>query len=88
MQPTLQIPTLNAAGNIDLMYLEAENAFCGYNDAELRHHLDEWSQLGGGWSEDVPFSCEDACGPVTVEILVMDYWCNWTKAWTQCMGGR
>ena len=45
--------------------------------------VDEWSQIGGGWSDAVPFSCEDACGPVTVEILVMDYWCNWAKAWTK-----
>ncbi len=44
--------------------------------------FDEWSQIGGGWSDAVPFSCEDACGPVTVEILVMDYWCNWSTAWT------
>ncbi|MCB0669897.1 MAG: hypothetical protein KDC80_28925, partial [Saprospiraceae bacterium] len=44
--------------------------------------VDTWSQIGGGWSDAVPFSCEDACGPVTVEILVMDYWCNWSKAWT------
>ena len=45
--------------------------------------VDEWSQIGGGWSDAVPFSCEDACGPVTVEILVMDYWCNWSTAWTK-----
>ncbi len=51
--------------------------------ADLRARtFDEWSQLGGGWSDAVVFSCEDACGPVTVEILVMDYWCNWAKAWT------
>jgi len=44
--------------------------------------VDMYEQIGGGWSDAVPFSCEDACGPVTVEILVMDYWCNWSKAWT------
>ena len=44
--------------------------------------FDSWSEIGGGWSDAVPFSCEDACGPVTVEILVMDYWCNWSTAWT------
>ena len=38
--------------------------------------------IGGGWATEVPFSCEDACQAVTVEILVMDYWCNWSKAWT------
>ncbi len=45
--------------------------------------IDTWSQIGGGWSDAVPFSCEDACGPVTVEVLVMDYWCNWATAWTK-----
>ncbi len=45
--------------------------------------IDTWKQIGGGWSDAVPFSCEDACGPVTVEILVMDYWCNWSTAWTK-----
>jgi len=49
----------------------------------LEDLIDEWSQIGGGWSDAVPFSCEDACGPVTVEILVMDYWCNWSTAWTK-----
>ncbi|MDH3245127.1 MAG: hypothetical protein OEM26_10970, partial [Saprospiraceae bacterium] len=39
-------------------------------------------QIGGGWSEEVPFCCEDACQEVTVEILTMDYWCNWSKCWT------
>ncbi len=43
---------------------------------------DQIRQIGGGWNEDVFFSCDDACGPVTVEILVMDYWCNWSKCWT------
>ncbi len=50
---------------------------------ELTAELDAWSQIGGGWSDAVPFSCEDACGPVTVEILVMDYWCNWSTTWTR-----
>ena len=37
--------------------------------------------LGGGWSKRIPFGCEDACGPVMVEVLVMDQWCNWSKSW-------
>ncbi len=45
--------------------------------------IDDWSDLGGGWSDAVPLGCEDACGPVTVELLVMDYWCNWSKTWTE-----
>ncbi len=55
---------------------------CGLEASALKAKIDAWSQIGGGWSDQVVFSCEDACGPVTVEILVMDYWCNWTKAWT------
>jgi hypothetical protein len=43
----------------------------------------QWKNIGGGWSDAVPFSCDDACSPVTVEILVMDYWCNWSTAWTK-----
>ena len=41
-----------------------------------------YANIGGGWAEDVVFTCEDACAPVTVEVLVMDYWCNWSVAWT------
>lgn len=44
--------------------------------------LDAAVELGGGWSRAIPFTCEDACESVTVEILVMDYWCNWSKNWT------
>lgn len=40
-------------------------------------------QIGGGWAKEVPFCCEDACQDVTVELLVMDYWCNWSKCWTK-----
>uniref|UniRef100_UPI001F32B783 T9SS type A sorting domain-containing protein n=1 Tax=Membranihabitans maritimus TaxID=2904244 RepID=UPI001F32B783 len=39
--------------------------------------------LGGGWSTDVPFKCEDACEAVTVEYLAVDYWCNWSKGWLE-----
>jgi hypothetical protein len=83
LPPLLPIPTMMASGRIEMMYLPEEQAFCGYNDAELKYQLDNWSQIGGGWSDAVPFSCDDACSPVTVEILVMDYWCNWSTAWTK-----
>lgn len=43
--------------------------------------VNTYEAIGGGWAEDVVFSCEDACSSVTVEVLVMDYWCNWAKAW-------
>ncbi len=39
-------------------------------------------QIGGGWSPQVPFCCEDACQDIKVELLAMDYWCNWSKCWT------
>ena len=44
-------------------------------------YLDQLRQLGGGWSDEVVFDCEDACSMVTVEVLAIDYWCNWSKAW-------
>ncbi|MCB0685815.1 MAG: hypothetical protein KDC53_04800, partial [Saprospiraceae bacterium] len=44
--------------------------------------LDLGVKLGGGWSAKVPFCCEDACQDIMVELLVMDYWCNWSKCWT------
>ncbi|MBK8504541.1 MAG: hypothetical protein IPL46_21420 [Saprospiraceae bacterium] len=43
--------------------------------------VDLYEQLGGGWSDAIAFDCNDACEYVTVEMLVMDYWCNWTKVW-------
>ncbi len=45
--------------------------------------IELYETIGGGWSDKVPFTCDDACGPVTVEILVMDYWCNWSLAWSK-----
>lgn len=45
--------------------------------------IDLYEQLGGGWSDAVAFDCTDACSTVTVEMLVMDYWCNWTRVWDQ-----
>ncbi len=49
---------------------------------DIRAEVDLYERLGGGWSDAVPFGCDDACGPVTVELLAMDYWCNWSIAWT------
>ncbi len=45
--------------------------------------LDTYSQIGGGWSDQVPFDCDDACAAVTVEVLAMDYWCNWSTGWAE-----
>ncbi len=44
--------------------------------------IDQWDQIGGGWSDAVPFDCDDACEEVVVELLAMDYWCNWSRCWT------
>ncbi|MCB0686797.1 MAG: hypothetical protein KDC53_09735, partial [Saprospiraceae bacterium] len=46
-------------------------------------NIDIVSQIGGGWAERVPLTCSDVCDSVTVELLVMDYWCNWNKTWTK-----
>ncbi|MBX2816935.1 MAG: T9SS type A sorting domain-containing protein [Saprospiraceae bacterium] len=46
-------------------------------------YLELYDQLGGGWSKEVPFDCADACSEVTVEVLAMDFWCNWSTAWTK-----
>ncbi len=54
----------------------------GFGQDDLSAEIDLYEQIGGGWSDAVPFDCTDACENVTVEILVMDYWCNWAKAWT------
>ena len=53
-----------------------------WTPAEIQAEIDLYEQIGGGWSDAVPFDCEDACEEVMVEILVMDYWCNWSKCWT------
>ncbi|NND34948.1 MAG: T9SS type A sorting domain-containing protein, partial [Saprospiraceae bacterium] len=47
--------------------------------------LEVVSQIGGGWAEKVPFTCEDACQEITVELLVMDYWCNWSTQWSKIL---
>ncbi|MBK8505305.1 MAG: DUF11 domain-containing protein [Saprospiraceae bacterium] len=51
-------------------------------DEDMESMIDAMEQIGGGWSDQVPFDCSDACSQVTVELLVMDYWCNWNKSWT------
>ena len=52
-----------------------------HDKSELVDQMDEWKQLGGGWSDQVPFDCSDACSQVTIEVLAIDYWCNWSTAW-------
>jgi hypothetical protein len=71
--------TVELAESMDLETFDRvteENAVFGNYD------FDQVKQIGGGWSDAVPFECADACGPVTVELLVVDYWCNWSKCWT------
>jgi len=62
--------------------LSFDDPSVGLSGSQLEGVIDNWKNIGGGWSDVVPFSCEDACGPVKIEILVMDFWCNWAKAWT------
>ena len=63
--------------------------------SEVRDHYDhyyEWVQkdsihckdsLGYGWSDQIPFCCEDACSgkPVVVELMAIDAYCNVAKLW-------
>jgi hypothetical protein len=82
------------AWRYDLMKYATLNCHAGDHhgfdfDEAVKPYLDpsvdfaKVKQIGGGWAEDVLFTCDDACGPVTVEILVMDYWCNFNKCWTE-----
>ena len=49
---------------------------------ELLEQLPIFRQIGGGWGNAVVFDCMDACGAVGVELLAVDYWCNWSIGWT------
>lgn len=40
-----------------------------------------YAGIGGGWSEAVPFCCEDACKSIAVEVLVVDKECNFSRGW-------
>ncbi|NND06690.1 MAG: T9SS type A sorting domain-containing protein [Saprospiraceae bacterium] len=55
---------------------------CSEQDTSHQNLYRKAALLGGGWSKAVPFDCNDACSNVSVELLVMDYWCNWSKTWT------
>ncbi len=64
--------------------LEIDNFLsCADDSISYEEALFRASSLGGGWSKSVPFDCDDACKSVPVEILVMDYWCNWSRSWTE-----
>jgi len=45
--------------------------------------LDLLSQIGGGWSTEVPFCCEDACegNKVTIEVIAIDHSGNVARQW-------
>jgi hypothetical protein len=49
--------------------------------------LDLWDQIGGGWSQSVPFDCDDVCGggKVTVELLAIDAHCNISRIWVDVL---
>lgn len=40
------------------------------------------AQVGGGWTTQIPFTCEDACKDIEIELLVIDNWCNWNTTRT------
>lgn len=49
-----------------------------YQDIFAVPDMETVRSIGGGWAEEIPVSCQDVCGHVDVEVLVMDYWCNWS----------
>ncbi len=65
--------------------------------SEVRDHYDtfyEWVQedslqckdsIGYGWTDQIPFCCEDACSgePVVIELMAIDAYCNVAKLWVQ-----
>ena len=44
---------------------------------------DPIAQIGGGWTDAIAVTCADVCSSVAVEMLVMDYWCNWSMTWSE-----
>ena len=53
-----------------------------YSEIEIDALVDEWRLIGGGWLPEVAFTCDDVCGTLPVEMLAMDYWCNWNVGWS------
>ncbi len=69
--------TLTCQGELDeTTFNEIYQKIYGSEDFE------QISLIGGGWASAIPFDCDDVCSEVAVELLVMDYWCNWSKTWT------
>lgn len=59
----------------NLLYEEWMKDSMRYCQGELPDSL--VAEIGGGWTTQIPFTCEDACQDIEVEILVIDNWCNW-----------
>jgi|GEM_PF-6686547 len=71
--------------------LEKGNDTCGHWLYEQwQRHLDLYCgegpfdrddlEVGGGWTTQIPFTCEDVCQEIEVEILILDASCNWSIA--------
>lgn len=71
--------------------LEKGNDTCGHwLFDQWNEHLDlycsegsfdrEALEVGGGWTTQIPFTCEDVCQEIEVEILIIDASCNWSIA--------
>ncbi|MDH3649634.1 MAG: T9SS type A sorting domain-containing protein, partial [Saprospiraceae bacterium] len=56
-----------------------------FEESFAAEEVRQFARLGGGWSARVPFGCEDVCQHISVELLIMDYWCNWSKSWTDVL---
>lgn len=61
------------------------------SDFEMNAHhpgnVNQWDQIGGGWSKEIPFFCTDACAgeKVTIEIIALDAYCNYSKIWVDVL---
>ncbi len=67
-EATLTCKNSMSASRFDSLFLEY---FPSFDPTVL-------AQIGGGWGFELPVTCSDVCTTIDAEILVMDYWCNWS----------
>ena len=70
-------------GEVDCRDNDLSVFLSDYADSFDIDNIEMLLQLGGGWTDAFPIGCEDLCGTLTAELLVMDYWCNWSLGWTE-----
>ncbi|GAA5221487.1 dockerin type I domain-containing protein [Membranihabitans marinus] len=59
------------------------NRYETFIDALMGHpgYGKEIRTIGGGWSTAIPFTCDDVCENITIELLASDGSGNWSKDW-------